>query len=221
MLRKTINSVLVSAFAVSALSACGAPELPAIDQAIAPTAQQVEASSFRGVRSEIEKAMKEQFKAYDADKNKMITPAEYKVATPEEQVQFYKLDDNKDGKITLKEMVPSFFESAKMTLSIKRTAGHLFNQLDKSNDGYLAQEELSSPLISAQYAELFKKFDKEKPFLFFNKGTKSKLSKSEFENMFAKIAFSSAVAAPAPAPAEPPADAPPASEPDADRKSVV
>lgn len=215
MLRKTINSVLVSAFAVSALSACGTPaELPIMDQT--PNAQQVEANSFRGVKAEIEKAMKEQFKAYDADKNKMITPAEYKVATPEEQVQFYKLDENHDGKITLKEMVPSLWEATKMTLSIKRTAGHMFKQLDKSNDGYLAQDELASPLISAQYAELFKKFDKEKPFLFFNKGTKGKLSKSEFENMFAKIAFSAASApAPAPAPAEPPADAPPASEPDA------
>lgn len=212
---KKVLGILFSASLLMNLTACsGNSDLIMPDvQADANTA---EISSIKGMKAEIEKAMKAQFKALDADKNKFITPEEFGLKTPADFVQFKELDDNKDGKVTQAEMVPSFFEKTKLALSFKKTADSLFKQLDKSRDGFVTPDELNSPLISAQYPELFKKFDKEKGFWIFKKSNPGKLTQSEFENLFANLAMSTTSAAPAPAPAEPPAPAPaepPAADP--------
>lgn len=198
---KKVLGILFSASLLMNLTACSDSSdlvMPEIQQ------EAVQTNSFSGVKAEIEKAMKAQFKALDTNKDKYISPEEFGLKTPADFVQFKELDDNKDGKVTQKEMVPGFFEKQKMALSLKSTADSLFKQLDKSRDGFVTPDELDSPLISGQYPELFKKFDKEKGFWIFKKSNPGKLTKSEFENLFANIAMSSTSAAPAPAPA--PAD---------------
>ncbi len=176
-----------------------APESDTVQQE-----NQVSASSISGISKEITKTMKDQFKAMDKDANKEITPAEYGVTTAENIQAFKDLDSNKDGKIAEKEFMPNILEKAKMTIQYRSAARKLFTQLDKSKDGYLSKEELNSPLISAEYLAQFEKYDKEKALFFFiNRGTKTKLSKSEFENMFADIAIKALVPTSPSAPAAP------------------
>ncbi|MFN4152115.1 MAG: EF-hand domain-containing protein [Candidatus Sericytochromatia bacterium] len=206
---KKVLGILFSASLLMNLTACsGSSDL--VMPEIQNDANTAEILSMKGMKAEIQKAMTAQFKSLDADKNKFVTPEEFGLKTPADFVQFKELDDNKDGKVTQKEMVPTFFEKTKMALSFKKTADALFKQLDKSRDGFVTTDELDSPLISAQYPELFKKFDKEKGFWIFKKSNPGKLTQSEFENLFANLAMSTASAAPAPAPApaEPPAPAP-------------
>lgn len=204
MLKSKI-SLIASALVLSSVFAGCQSRLDTLDVSeVAQPTQEVTASSVSSVKKEIEKTMTAQFKGMDADNNKEITPAEYGVSTPESQQAFTKIDSNHDGKISQKEWMPNFLEKTKMILSFRETARKLFSVLDKSRDGYLSQEELQSNLVSPEYLAQFKKYDKEKSWFFFNKGTKSKLSKSEFENMFTQIALdaNSAVPAPAPAPAD-------------------
>lgn len=203
MLKSKI-SLIASALIISSVFAGCQSRLDSLDVSeVAQPTQEVTASSVSSIKKEIEKTMTAQFKGMDADKNKELTPAEYGVATPESQQAFAKIDSNHDGKITQKEWMPNFFEKTKMILSFRETARKLFSVLDTSKDSYLSQEELQSNLVSPEYLAQFKKYDKEKKWFFFvNKGTKSKLSKSEFENMFTQIALDATTAAPAPAPAD-------------------
>ena len=122
------------------------------------------------------------------------------------------MDDNKDGKVTLKEMLPGFFSKIGMALRLQKAAGTLFGQLDRNKDKFVQAGELENALVSAEFLGAFKKYDKEKKIFLFRKANPGKLSKSEFENMYAHIAMSglSNVSAPAPGPApvEPPPAAP-------------
>lgn len=198
-------SLIVSALVLSSVFTGCQSRLDTVDVSeVAQPTQEVTASSISTIKKEIEKTMTAQFKGMDKDNNKEVTPAEYGVATPESQQAFVKLDSNHDGKVTQKEWMPNIFEKTGMILSFKSAASKMFSVLDKSRDGYLSQEELQSNLVSPEYLAQFKKYDKEKSWFFFNKGTKTKLSKSEFENMFTQIALDANNAAPAPAPA--PAD---------------
>ncbi|MFN8671407.1 MAG: EF-hand domain-containing protein [Candidatus Sericytochromatia bacterium] len=192
MLKKGILLVSSVVLLSSVFTGCQ-NRLSDIDMEATPTVQQeqnVNASSFSTIRSQIVKTMKEQFQAMDKDGNKELAPSEFGVGTPETLQAFNKIDSNNDGKITEKEFNPNVFESTKMALSYRATARKLFDVLDKNKDKYLSKEELSSPLISGDYLAKFQDYDKEKKwFFFFNKGTKDKLSKSEFENMFADMAL--------------------------------
>lgn len=215
MLKRTLSALLLTAFTASTLTACGGTDPIATMPVVEQTEQQVGALSFSGVKKEVEKALTAQFKALDADKNKMVTPEEYGVKSPEDFNSFRALDDNKDGKVTLKEMLPGFIEKQTTALKLMHAANALFKQVDASKDGFVQMGELEkSPLISADFAANFKKFDKEKKIWLFRKSNSGKLSKSEFQNEYAAIAMSAKAAAPAPAPApaEPPA-APPAEPP--------
>lgn len=212
MFKKSLSAVLLTAFTASVLSACGTTQntltMPVIDETQQDTT--VGALSYSGVKKEIEKSLTAQFKELDKDKNKMITPEEYGVKSPEEFTAFSVMDDNKDGKVTLKEMLPGFFGKIGMALRLQKAAGTLFGQLDRNKDKFIQSGELENALVSTEFLGAFKKYDKEKKIFLFRKANPGKLSKSEFENMYAHIAMSglSNVAAPAPAPVEPPPAAP-------------
>ncbi len=213
MLKKTVAMVALSVFAVSSLTACGSSTAPILAPEVDNS---VQSESVMGVAKIIQDASTHAFKELDKDKNKMITPEEYGVATPDSAKAFYALDDNHDGKITLKEMMPGFFKRIGLNFRLRSAASSLFKQLDTGRDGYISHDELSSGLVSTAFNDMFKKYDKEKPGKIFNKGTKDKLSKSEFENVFADIAMNhipNTPPAPPPAPADPAAPAPAPADP--------
>jgi Ca2+-binding EF-hand superfamily protein len=204
-MKKTLITIALTIFTGNIMTACGSnadfalTEITQVDQT-----QQIVASSFSSIKKEIEKATTASFNEMDKNSDKMITPAEYEVKTPEQAQAFYALDDNHDGKVTLKEMLPNFFSSVGLTIRLQKTADALFKILDRSKDHYLSPEELDSGIIAPAFITEFKNYDVEKQWMFFNKGTKDKLSKSEFENMFAHIAINTVKNAPAPAPDQPP-----------------
>ena len=210
MFKKSLSAVLLTAFTASVLSACGTTQntltMPVIDATQQDTT--VGALSYSGVKKEIEKSLTAQFKALDADKNKMITPEEYGVKSPDEFTAFAVMDDNKDGKVTLKEMLPGFFSKIGMALRLQKAAGTLFGQLDRNKDKFVQAGELENALVSTEFLGAFKKYDKEKKIFLFRKANPGKLSKSEFENMYAHIAMSGLSNVAAPAPVEPPPAAP-------------
>lgn len=211
MLKRTLSALVLTAFAATTLTACGGTDTTlATMPAVQPVEnQQVGALSFSGVKKEVEKAITAQFKALDKDGNKVVTPAEYGVNQPEDFQAFKALDDNKDGKVTLKEMLPGFFEKQVTAVKLMNAANALFKQIDKSKDGFIQMSELeNSNLVSEAFVTNFKKFDKEKKIWLFRKSNSGKLSKSEFQNEYASIAMSAKADAPAPAPA--PADPAPA-----------
>jgi Ca2+-binding EF-hand superfamily protein len=201
MLKRSLAIVALTLFATNAITACGSStsfdSLPTIDNT-----QQVQAqSSFFSIKKEIEKAATAQFKDLDKNKDKMITPEEYNVKTPDEAKAFYAVDKNHDGKVTLKEMIPGFFAKIGLNIRLEKTAEHVFKQLDKNHDHYVNPDEVSSGLLSTQFVDLFKKYDTEKAGHFFNKNTKGQLSESEFEKLYAHVALNAVAAAPPPAPA--------------------
>lgn len=215
MFKRTLSALVLTAFTATTLTACGGTDttlstLPEVQ----PAEQQVGALSFGGVKEAVKKAITAQFKTLDKDGNKIVTPAEYGVNLPEDFTAFKALDDNKDGKVTLNEMLPGFIERQTTALKLMNAANALFKQIDTSKDGFIQMSELEkSSLVSGAFAENFKKYDKEKKIWLFRKSNSGKLSKSEFQNEYAAIAMSAkAEPAPAPAPAEPPA-APPADQP--------
>ena len=216
-MKRTVALVATAVFAVNALTACGSStmELPILDTQ-STVQQDVQANSFSGVYKEIKNSSGLAFKELDKNADKMIAPDEYGVATPDSAKAFYAIDDNHDGKITLKEFQPGFFSRVGLTFRLRTAARALFKQLDKSKDKYVSKDELTSALVSTAFVAEFDKFDKEKNGLF-SKNQKGRLSASEFENLFANIAMSNLTnlpAEPAPAPADPaPAPADPAPAP--------
>ena len=185
-MKRLVSSVLVSAFAVSVLTACGGQSLPVMP--VVENTNQVQAESFLGVLKEVKNSSMLAFKELDKNADKMIAPDEYGVGTPDSAKAFYALDDNHDGKITLKEMMPGFFKRLGLTFRIQSAAKGLFKQIDKDSSKGVVKEELTSGLVSAAFTAEFDKYDTEKPSIF-NKNPKGKLSKSEFENLFAHIAL--------------------------------
>ncbi|GIW21111.1 MAG: hypothetical protein KatS3mg068_0118 [Candidatus Sericytochromatia bacterium] len=210
MLKKTI-SIVVSLFAVASLNACGTSSNLLIEDSLinANEQQAVNASSFSGVWKEITKSSEASFKALDKNKDKNITPDEFGVSSPESFTAFNKLDSNNDGKISKNEYLPNLLEKTTLTLRLKNAARDLFKLLDKNKDNGISLEELNSGLISSQFATLFQKYDKQGKNIF-GKSNKGKLTKSEFENLYAHIAMSntSNSTQPAPAPADPSQPAP-------------
>jgi Ca2+-binding EF-hand superfamily protein len=190
---KKVLIITLALFTANIMTACGSrlnTELADMSQIAQPN-QMVAATSVWSIKKEIEKDAANTFNEMDKNGDKMISPEEYEVKTPEQAQAFYALDDNHDGKVTLKEMVPNFFTKVGMAIRLQRTASSLFNILDRSKDKYLSIEELDTTLISADFKNEFSKYDVEKKWLFFNRGTSGKLSKTEFQNLFASVAIKS------------------------------
>jgi len=220
MLKKTL-SIAVSLFTLASLNACGTSSDLLMEETLisANDQQTVNANSFSGVWKEITKSSEASFKELDKNKDKNITPDEFGVNSPESLTAFNKLDSNNDGKISKNEYLPNLFEKTSLTLKLKNAAGDLFKLLDKNKDRGISLEELNSGLISSQFASLFQKYDKQGKNIF-GKSNKGKLTKSEFENLYAHIAMSGANSAsqptqpaPAPAPADPAQPAPAPADP--------
>jgi Ca2+-binding EF-hand superfamily protein len=225
MLKKSISLLTLSLFATSIITACGSPSIAPMP-IMTEQDPDLQIYSTKTVYKEIKDSSANAFKEIDKNKDKVITPDEYGVATPDSAKAFYALDGNRDGKITQNEFMPSFFRKVGLTFRLQMAARSLFKQLDKNHDGFVVKDELNSGLVSTEFLNDFDKFDKEQK-TFFHNDAKGKLSKSEFENMFAFIAVNNIKntqpPAPAPAPSsaapeQPPAPAPSAPAPAPDKK---
>lgn len=207
MFKRSLSAVVLATVAASVLSACGSEPTMTLAPEVQPTTE-VGALSFSGVKAEITKSLTARFKELDVNKDKKVTPEEYNVKSPEDFQAFRALDDNKDGSVVLKEMLPNFLEKQVTAVKMMNAANALFKQIDTSKDGFIQMSELdNSPLVSSAFGENFKKYDKEKKIWLFRKSNSGKLSKSEFQNEYAHIAVNGKASVPAePAPAPAPAD---------------
>jgi hypothetical protein len=210
-MKKSIIMLTLGLFTASAITACGTGGSGLLTDAEMISQPQVQAESFSGVYKEIKNSSALAFKEIDKNGDKMITPAEYGVGTPDSAKAFYALDDNHDGKITLKEMTPGFFSRIGLTFRLRSAAGGLFKLMDKSKDRLISKEELTSGLVSQAFLNEFDKYDVKGKTLF-HKDSKGYLSQTEFENLFAHVAMTTipsttpadpASPAPVPAPATP------------------
>ncbi len=184
---KKFTFSVATIFVAGILTSCGSQNNDLLTMPVVENAP-VQASSYKGINKEMEKAVISTFNDLDKNRDKIIVPAEFGVQTPAQAQAFYAMDDNHDGKVTLKELTPNFFSKVGANIRIGKAANALFKELDSSRDGYLSPEELDSNLITPEYVKLFKKYDVEQPGKIFNTKTKGKLSKSEFQNLFAHIA---------------------------------
>lgn len=213
MLKKKLAVLTLTLFTASIFAACSNQEMmleqPMIDNGVNLTEQdnQVAISSWKGVYKEIQKSNEGAFKELDKNKDKVVTPDEYGVSTPDSLKAFYALDDNRDGKVTASEWTPNFFKRVGLTFRLRKAASNLFDQLDRDGDKMLAKEEMNSPLISQAFLADFDKYDKQKKTLL-HKDVKGKLSKSEFEELFAHLAVNNIGATQPPAPPTPPSVTP-------------
>ncbi|MBC7476064.1 MAG: hypothetical protein H7263_17410 [Candidatus Sericytochromatia bacterium] len=202
MFKKSV-AIIVLGMMTSSLTACGTdPSLLTTPTVDAQTNQSVEASSYKGIYDEIQKSSKLAFKELDKNGDKIITPDEFGVTSPDQAKAFYALDENLDGKVTEKEFYPGFFGKIGLTLRLKKAADALFKTLDKNKDSLVSKEELTSGLVSKAFIDAFDKYDTQQK-TWFHKDAKGELSKSEFENEFASIAESNIKNTP-PAPASDP-----------------
>jgi Ca2+-binding EF-hand superfamily protein len=210
-MRKSIVMFTLGLFSTGILTACGsnfdsAPLLQDMNQQPA-----VQTESITGVFKEIKNASTLAFKELDKNADKMITPEEYGVGTPDSAKAFYAIDHNHDGKIVANEFTPGFFSRVGLTFRLKSAADSLFKILDKSKDRLLSKEELQAGLVSQGFITEFENFDKMQNSLF-HKDAPGKLSQSEFENLFANIAVSNIKNTPAD-PGGNPAPTPPSPAP--------
>ena len=133
MFKKSLSALVLSTFVASTISACGSnATMPMLDQTqVVAQDPDLQVLSFTGVMKEIKNASSLSFKELDKNADKMIDPSEYGVGTPDSAKAYYAIDDNHDGKITLKEFMPGFFKKIHLTFRLQSAARALFTQLDK------------------------------------------------------------------------------------------
>jgi hypothetical protein len=183
MNRKILNTLIISLFSVQLLSGCSHSEINQVlltPEFNAP----VQAQSFGGVYNEIEAGIMEAFFELDENTDNVISPAEFGVDSPQKIITFRQGDLNRDGKITLFEMMPDELNKLQMSQKMQSTASAVFYAIDNSpRDNKLSHNELASKVVSKVFEDYFLDYDTEK-------NTKNYLSKSEFQNLFAYIACS-------------------------------
>jgi hypothetical protein len=210
-MKKSIVMLTLGLFTTSVLTACGSNSAPLLNdmQLVDQQQQQADAESILGVAKEIKNSSTLAFKELDKNSDKMITPEEYGVGTPDSAKAFYAIDHNHDGKIVLNEFTPGFLSKIGLTFRLTSAADGLFKLLDKSKDKLVSKEELTSGLVSQAFLNEFDKYDVKGKSLFHN-DAKGYLSKTEFENLFAHVAVSNIKNTTGTTPADP-NPAPPAS----------
>jgi hypothetical protein len=185
------------------LAGCGTSTMmaPSVPMAAQPA---VQAESFKGIGQALARQVERKFYEKDANRNKKITPEEWGIKTAEDFVDFREADDNKDGTVELKEMLPGFFDKFSAYRHIKKASRFMFAQLDKNGDKKLTQGE-ASEITMAGVADKWSKFA----------GGKTKaMNKSQFDDFFAELMLNGDAplkpGAKPPAPPAPPAggDAP-------------
>jgi Ca2+-binding EF-hand superfamily protein len=174
-MKKSVKLTVLGLFASSVIG-CGysAGIQPMMMQQMATDQTQAyQAQSITGIWKTIDQGVEQAFKEKDKNGDNFITSDEFPVKTPDEFIEFKKLAGS-DGKISLKEMQPSFLSKVKDEVLIKATAAFLFDQVDKNDNNKLTAEELKAsdvPHISDNFA----KYDTKK---------KGYLTKSEFEDLY-------------------------------------
>lgn len=168
------------------MTACGTGVQPAAQfavpqQAINQAAPTVGAQSVRGILAEMKKAVTDSFAKKDADKDGTIVPAEFPVTTPEEFQYFRRLDDNKDGKLSMSEMDRGLFSKIKDVVQVKATASFMFDELDTNNDKRLSKSEAGASSLPGVAAN----FDSYLSKPWYRRTKLDYLRKTDFENLVA------------------------------------
>ncbi|MBC7543326.1 MAG: EF-hand domain-containing protein [Candidatus Sericytochromatia bacterium] len=190
--------VLVSLVALTAsLAGCGASPMLASSIAVPAAAPGVQAESFKGVGDALRRQVQRKFAERDINNNKVITPEEYNIKTPEDFVDFKQADDNGDGKITLDEMMPGFFQRANAYLKLRKSAKFMFNQLDKNDDNRITRNEANEVVLAGV----------EEKFNYFAKSKGKTMDKGQFTDFFVELLINGAAPL---KPAKPTPPAPPA-----------
>lgn len=184
---KKLAALLSVSAIFSVLTACGtAPLLPAAQMSqpasIAQPAQ-LQAQSILGINKEIKRSVEAAFKAKDKNGDKFITPDEFPVQTPLEFQHFRRLDDNKDGRLTVNEMSPGILSRALDIMELMATASFLFDQLDINNDGKLIKEEAAASTLPGIAAN----FDKYLSKPWYSNKKLTYLRRTDFENLVAYV----------------------------------
>lgn len=203
-----MKKLILALTSITSLTACGNSMPTTQMNSFQPVPQiqaqpnDIQAQSLLGINKEISKAVTESFKRKDTNGDKSITPDEFPVKNSDDFVSFRKLDDNKDGKLTEKELAPGLFGRIQDVLQLKATASFLYDQLDRNNDGKLSAQEASASTLPG-VAGNFDRF-RDKPWWSAKK--LDYLRKTDFENLVAFAMTNPAAAAPsngggAPAPA--------------------
>lgn len=210
-----LKSLVSAAFILGALTACGTDNLavmaPMNTVPMQAQPNNIQAQSLSGINREMGKAVEASFKQKDTNGDKFITPDEFPVKNPDDFVAFRKLDDNKDGKLTVKELGPGLFGKIQDVFQIRAMGNFLFDQLDRNNDNKLSKDEAAASTIPGLAANFAKFLGKP---TFGNKKL-DYLRKTDFEELvaFAMLNPAAASSTPPSQPAPPPAPADPAQPP--------
>ncbi|HEY9840601.1 MAG: hypothetical protein ACAI44_30405 [Candidatus Sericytochromatia bacterium] len=176
---KKVISLVAASLLLAQLTACGNAMMPAAGmRPMGPT--QVTSQSILGINKEIGKAVEANFKSKDKNGDGFITPNEFPVESPEDFNHFRRFDNNKDGRLVVKEMAPGLFSRIGDIFQLKATAAFLFDELDVDNNKQLTKSEVESckiPGVAATYDAYLGKtlFGKHLDYL----------RKTDFENLMA------------------------------------
>ncbi|MBC7541985.1 MAG: hypothetical protein H7338_04570 [Candidatus Sericytochromatia bacterium] len=195
--------ILISLVALTAtLSACGGSPMLSSSVAMPADAPGVQAESFKGVGGALKRQVLRKFTERDADHNKVITPEEWGIKTADDFAEFKDADDNGNGKITLDEMMPNFFQRANAWLKLRKPARFMFNQIDKNNDNLVNRTEANEIVLPGV----------EEKWAHFAKSKAKTMNKSQFVDFFVELLINGAAplkpVAPTPTPTATPAPAP-------------
>lgn len=141
---------------------------------------QVKAQSSSGVFEEIEVGALEAFYMLDEDENGVITEKEFGKDSSKNIVNFKDVDKNKNGKVTVFELMPDEFKKFSLMGDFKDHADKIFFEVDSNGNRLIDPKEILT--IMVDFDDYFADYDEEDP----NPGN---LTKSEFQNLFAFIAM--------------------------------
>ena len=177
-MKKLLTIGLVTVLSAGCSATLTTPSMqvqPAVTQQTQATMQ---ANSLKGIYNALKEGIKITFEQKDKNKDGALTPDEFGIMTPDDFKSYRNLDDNWDGKLSLKEMTPGLFSQLKGVAGLKVTADFMFNAIDMHiKDAKVTKQEVQE----SNAAYLLPSFDK------FDKGGKGSLTKSEFEDLYAAV----------------------------------